>query len=324
MARSVFFNEYNIRMGKMYYLPLVSGLLQAYAQTSETVRANFKFKRPIFALDSFENVMAQYSERPDVAAFSVSMWNEQLNLRVAAEIKRRWPECLVVFGGSNVPHNPVDYMQRHPFVDVAVKAEGEEPFYDILHRSLDSSDFSDIPGISFRRKSDGEVVVCHGERPFSRDLESYPSPYLEGIYDDLMAMRGDRLDFQAIVETNRGCPFQCTFCYWGRGGLSRRYRYHGMDRVLAEIDWFGRNKIPYVFNADSNFGMHKRDPEIADFIIATKQKYGFPDKFRTCFGKNTDEKIFRLGRDFHRAGQYQDVDLHQSASPIQRREYPGI
>jgi hypothetical protein len=87
-----------------------------------------------------------------------------------------------------------------------------------------------------------------------------------------------------------------------------------MDRVLAEIDWFGRNKIPYVFNADSNFGMHKRDPEIAEFIIATKKKYGFPDKFRTCFGKNTDEKIFRLGRDFHRAGLEKGITLSRQTN----------
>lgn len=314
MALRVFFNEYNIRMGKMCYLPLVSGVLQAYAQTSEAIRTNFNFMRPIFALDSFDAVMAHYREAPDIAAFSVSMWNEQLNLRVAAEVKRRWPNSLIVLGGSNVPHNPTDYMTRYPFVDVAVKAEGEEPFRDILHRRLENREFEDIPGVSFRRRGDGEIIVCRAERPFSRDLEAYPSPYLEGIFDELLAMRSDSLDFQAIVETNRGCPFQCTFCYWGRGGLSRKYRYHGMDRVLAEIDWFGRNEIPYVFNADSNFGMHKRDPEIAEFIISTKKKYGFPDKFRTCFGKNTDEQIFRLGRDFHRAGLEKGITLSRQSN----------
>ncbi len=307
--KRVYFNEYNVRMGKMCYLPLVSGLLQCYAQTSDVVRANYQFMRPIFSIDSFDNVMAQYTEEPDVAAFSVAMWNEQLNLKVAAEVRRRWPNCLIVFGGANVPHHPTAYMERHPFIDVAVRAEGEETFLDILLYHLEGREFDDIPNVSYRRKSDGAIIEVAKERPFQRDLDSYPSPYLEGVFDNLLSLRSDTLDFQAIIETNRGCPFQCTFCYWGRGGLSRKYRYHDMDRVFAELDWAGRNKILYVFNADSNFGMHKRDPDIADFIVSVKEKYGYPDKFRTCFGKNTDETIFNIGLLFHSKGLEKGITL---------------
>jgi len=296
----VYFNEFNVSMGKMRYLPLVSGLLRAFAETSDVIRSNYRFMPFISFIDAPDSIMARYSEEPDVAAFSVSMWNEQLNLRIAAEVKARWPNCLVVFGGAQVPHDPTIYMTEHPFIDVACRAEGEEPFHDLLLRFLESRDFDGIPGITYRRSDDNKIVVVDKHREFSRDLDSYPSPYLEGLYDELLSERGDDVDFQAIIETNRGCPFQCTFCYWGRGGLSRKYRYHDMDRVLAEIDWCGRNGIRYVFNADSNFGMHKRDAEIADFIVETKRKYGFPEKFRTCFGKNTDENIFRIGSLFHR------------------------
>src|SRR3990167_9400177 len=46
--------------------------------------------------------------------------------------------------------------------------------------------------------------------------------------------------------------------------------------------------------------MNKRDGEIADFLVALKTRTGFPDKFRTCYGKNTDDKIFQIGSLFHR------------------------
>jgi len=72
--------------------------------------------------------------------------------------------------------------------------------------------------------------------------------------------------------------------------------------IWREIDWMADQKIRYVFNADSNFGMHRRDQEIADYLVATKQRTGFPHKFRTCYGKNTDEKIFAIGRLFHEHG----------------------
>lgn len=314
--RNVYFNEYNLRMGRMCYLPIVSGMLRAYAETSERVRTAYRFMPFIYHLDSLPNILAKYTAPPDVAAFSLSMWNEQLNLRVAEEVKRRWSECLIVVGGPQVPHEPAVYCAQHPFLDVAVRAEGEEPFRAILERRLAGDDFSGIPNVSWRDPATGEVHTNCGQWPFKKSLDDYPSPYLAGLYDDLMAAQDENLEFQAIIETNRGCPFPCTFCYWGRGGLTRRYRFHDQGRVFAEIEWAGRNRIRYLFNADSNFGMHERDTEIAQFIVETKQKFGYPEKFRTCYGKNTDEKIFRIGSLFHRHRLEKGITLaRQSNDP---------
>ncbi len=288
--RKVYFNEYNIRMGPLSYLPLVSGLLRAHAETSEVIRREYTFEPFIYVNDAPRTILARY-DNPGVAAFSSFMWNDRLNHTVACEVKSRWPGCLVVFGGPQVPHHPVRYMGEHPWIDVCVRAEGEGAFTDILERFTDSDDFSGIPGVTWRG---GEN---EGERPFSRDLDTLPSPYLEGLYDTLVEGPDS---FQAIIETNRGCPFHCTFCYWGRGGLSRKYKYFGLERVYRELEWCAEHKIKYIFNADSNFGMNKRDTEIADFLVDLKERTGFPDKFRTCYGKNTDDKIFAIGALFHK------------------------
>ncbi len=290
MPSKVYFNEYNIRMGPLSYLPLVSGLLRAHAETSEVVRREYTFEPFIYVNDAPRVILDRY-DNPGVAAFSSFMWNEQLNHMVAHEVKARWPDCLVVFGGPQVPHHPTQYIKEHPWIDVCVRAEGEEAFTDILERFIESTDFSGIPGVTWRG---GEN---EGERPFSRDLDTLPSPYLEGLYDTLVEGPDS---FQAIIETNRGCPFHCTFCYWGRGGLSRKYKYFGLERVYRELEWCAEHKIKYIFNADSNFGMNKRDAEIADFLVALKERTGFPDKFRTCYGKNTDDKIFAIGALFHK------------------------
>ena len=296
--KRVYFNEYNVSMGRATYVPFVSGILRVCAEARPELRRAYRFEPFIFAMDAPDSMLAHYDERADVACFSASMWNEQLSLHVARSLKRRWPDCLVVFGGAQVPHAPEAYFAEHPFIDVAVRAEGEEAFVGILERFRVSRDFRGIPNVAFRDPDGGGCVVNPETAAFDRDLDAYPSPYLEGRFDDLFKAHPD-VDFQAIIETNRGCPFLCTFCYWGKGGTSRRYRYHGLDRVRAEIDWCGRHGIRYVFNADSNFGMHKRDPEIAQALIDTKQRYGFPEKFRTCWGKNTDETIFRIAGMLH-------------------------
>lgn len=292
MERKVYFNEFNLLMGGSTYLPLVSGLLRAHAETSATVRDVYAFAPYLFHLGPLDEILDQYQE-PSVAAFSLSMWNEQLSLRVARTVKERFPDCLIVFGGAQVPHDARDYMVEHAFIDVAVRGEGEETFTEILERFANGETFEGIAGTTWR-SGDGDLKFNPKERPFNRDLDAYPSPYLNGLFDDLMATRRD-LTFQAIIETNRGCPFKCTFCYWGKGGLSRKYRYHSLERVKAEIEWMGQQGIRYVFNADSNFGMHRRDMEIAEYLVETKKRYGAPEKFRTCYGKNTDEKIYAIG-----------------------------
>jgi radical SAM superfamily enzyme YgiQ (UPF0313 family) len=295
--KRVYLNEYNILMEKTAYLPIAMGLLRAYAETSELICSEYEFMPFLYHLDVPSNILAQY-EDPKVAAFSVSMWNEQLNLHIAREIKSRYPECLIVFGGPQVPHYPAEYFAKYPFIDVTARGEGEEAFSEILIRNLESRDFSGLAGVSFRHPQTGECVRSTENRPQSRDLDIYPSPYLEGLYDQIVASRPD-ITFQAIVETNRGCPFPCAFCFWGQGGLSRKYRFHGMDRIKGELAWIAQNKIKYVFNADSNFGMHPRDREIAEILVETKKEFGFPEKFRTCFGKNTDDKIYEIAMLLH-------------------------
>ena len=309
--KQVVFNEYNIRMEKSAYLPIASGLLRAFAETNEDIKHNYQFMPFNYHMDSLTNIMARYEE-PSVAAFSLSMWNEQLNLVVAAEVKRRWPDCLIVFGGPQVPQHPSDYFREHPFVDVAVRAEGEEAFSKILLRNLESRDFRGLTGVSFRM---GDECVRNEENSHQpKDLDMYPSPYLEGLFDDIMATSG--MEMQAIIETNRGCPFPCSFCYWGQGGLSRKYRFHGVERVKKEIEWAAHNKIKYLFNADSNFGMHKRDEEITEILVTTKREHGFPEKFRTCFGKNADERIYEIAKKLQSADMEKGITLAlQSNTP---------
>jgi len=283
-------------MGNSTYLPLVSGILHAYANKSEVVRLNYDFMQYNFHIDDPQKILLKY-DNPSVAAFSVSMWNEQLSLKVAREVKARFPSCTIIFGGPQVPHDSFNYLTLHSFIDVTVKGEGEDSFREILEALVSGKALSSIAGVT-NRDGNGQIKVCEIEREAGKDLDDFPSPYLEGLYDQLIYDYPD-MNFQAIIETNRGCPFKCTFCYWGMGGLRRKYRFHSIERVRQEIEWMAQNKIVYVFNADSNFGMHRRDEEIARILIDTKKRYGFPEKFRTCYGKNTDERIFSIGSQLH-------------------------
>lgn len=301
----VYFNEYNVLMDNAVYLPIVSGHLQAFAQTRPTIQGNYAFMPFIFYRDTPDRIVSQY-QNPGVAAFSVSMWNANLSLRVAQKVKEKFPECLIVFGGHDVPNQAENYLRIHDFVDLAVRGEGEKTFAQILKNNLASRGFEDIPGITYRNKS-GKIVRNNEDQVLEKDLDVFPSPYLEGAFDEIIASHD--INFQAIVETNRGCPFKCSYCSWGQGGLSQKYRFFSLERVRQLSDWIGKHQIGYVFCADSNYGIFQRDIEIAQFFVNDKQKYGFPEKFRTCYSKNAENNVYEIGKLLHENGMEKSITL---------------
>jgi hypothetical protein len=136
-----------------------------------------------------------------------------------------------------------------------------------------------VPGLTFRL--DGAVVRTP-DRERLADLDVLPSPFLTGLFDTYLEAPLD----QVILETNRGCPYGCTFCDWGSATQSR-IRQFALDRVFGEIEWSARARAPVVSFADANFGIFARDVEIAERVTAVRAETSFPAGFGANFAKNT-------------------------------------
>jgi putative methyltransferase len=313
---NVYLHEFNVLMENTVYLPLVSGLLSSYARSISTIAQHYNIMPFIFTRKDIKEILPVY-QSPKIAAFSTSMWNEQLNLRLAAQIKRLYPDCLIVFGGPQVPSASDSYFAQNPFIDITVRGYGEAIFSKILETFIDTRDFSSIPNASWFDEKTKSVIhnECVAAYEVLPDISVIPSPYLSGEYDYLFNGRGD-IKYQSIIETNRGCPYSCTYCYWGKGETNKRIQFYDLKRVANEIVWCAEHKIEYLFNADANFGIAERDIEIAEILVETRRKYGFPNKFRTCYTKNAENRVVEIS-DMLRAGglekgitlSFQSVDL---------------
>lgn len=166
------------------------------------------------------------------------------------------------------------------------------------------------PSSSDVRLDGSEIINGEGESEFLKkisgieseikDLDDIPSPYLTGVFDNINGT-------QAIVETNRGCPFGCAYCFWGKG--NKKIKFHSIEYVKAEAEWMGINRIPYVFCADGNFGMFPRDVQIAEIYAKVKRRYGYPEKFRVCYGKNAEKSVFEAASILAAAGLSKSVTL---------------
>ena len=292
-------------------LPYQWGLLRAYAERNPVIVENYRFEPPFYHLTNAREVFEQIAD-PDVFAMSCYVWNFQINMKICKEIKTRYPKCFTIAGGPHIPDVPGDFFEKHPYVDVLVHGEGEMAFHDLLIQKLKRDpDFSSIAGISFKESSKTITNQRNPKASFSKYIsdEELPSPYLSGYFDDLVQQLSDNDEvIWALLETNRGCPYDCTFCEWGVAALAKIKQF-SIERIFQEIDFFSKSKIPAVYITDANFGILQRDMEIANKIISNKKTAGFPRSFSTNFAKNSNERIFNISKALANAEMIQRTTL---------------
>ena len=269
--------------GRRYaLLPYSVALLQAYAEKNSV--GGHTFRLPVYGRQPVEGAVAAL-EGCDLVGFSLYVWNERISLEIARRLKERSPRTTLVFGGPQVPDHAETWLRNNPFADLACHGEGELTFTALL----DGADPATLAGVS--RLDDG-VFVHTPKAPRLSDYSALPSPYLDGTFEPLFSAHPE-LSWIAMWETNRGCPFSCTFCDWGSATQSKVYRFE-LERLQAEIEWFARNEVEIVYCADGNFGILARDVEIAEAIAASKQSTGYPAYFYVNSTKNATERLYTI------------------------------
>ena len=287
MKKNIYFVQVSAVYGesvKTAYLPYASGCLAAYAWSDGTIADNYNLGRFIFIRENIDCAIESL-DNPYLVGFSSYIWNMEYNREFARRLKQRYPECIVLFGGHNVDPCGKD-LDEMPWCDIIMHGEGERPFKELLLALAEGRSLSDVSNISYREN--GKTVTTEKTAPC--DIEDYPSPYLAGCFDSIIEESG--ISPSIIWETNRGCPNRCAFCDWG--ALKAKVRHFPMVRIRAELDWMVKNKVEYVYCADANFGLFPRDTEIADLIIEYREKYGYPQVFKTNYTKNRDEVVFEI------------------------------
>ncbi len=306
MKKNVYLAQINVAYSdRLAYLPYAAGCIAAYTWADSRVCEKFSLGEILFLRETVEDAMKRIKE-PYLVGFSCYVWNMEYNFALAKRIKDEYPECIIVFGGHNIPFD-TSVLEKHSFIDVLIHGEGERTFKELLLAS-DCSDIGAIKDISYRN----EKGIFTTERTDGcLSLDELPSPYTTGVFEG-MFREYPLIDFQATLETNRGCPYKCAFCDWC---FTEKIRYFPMEKIKAEIEWMGEHKISYCYCADSNFGISERDLDVAQYVVDCNKKCGFPRIFKPCYAKNSDETVFAIGKLLNNNGVDKGVTLaYQSMS----------
>jgi putative methyltransferase len=277
------------------YLPYSVGCIWAYADTQKEITDNYQLK-DIFFLTKDPIDVINDMDNPYVFGISCYVWNWNYNLEVIRLLKQKYPQCYVIAGGPHIPNDDPYFFRKYPNIDATIHQEGELAFTDLLKCQIGLMSIDDTHGISYPSESN-DVIRMSGSNRIP-DLSVLPSPYLSGLFDGMMAMYKDDPDIiiNGIIETNRGCPYRCTFCDWG-GITYNKLKKINLERVFAEIDWFSENEFDLVLGVDANFGiLYDRDMEIAEYLVKKRNENGYPNYFDTSWAKNNSTKTLSIAK----------------------------
>jgi anaerobic magnesium-protoporphyrin IX monomethyl ester cyclase len=145
-------------------------------------------------------------------------------LEFARYVRMQNPSCPLVWGGVHPTLLP-EQTTKNDFVDIVVRGEGELIIKDLANALTLNRPIENVAGITYetngviKSNSDGKII----------DLDAIPItlPYELLQMDRYPSFKSGRFH----IQTSRGCPHRCGFCY---NSIFNKNRWRGKSakRVL--------------------------------------------------------------------------------------------
>lgn len=262
------------------YLPLQWGLFKTYMEVNYEHKLDVEWLDPVYMIE-------QEVVECDLLLLSCYVWNFEKNLEHARRAKELNPNCIVVAGGPEVPYRRQDVFELYPNIDIIALNEGERLVSEIVYR-LQKNLSLYIPGLLTKDTLDKPIRFAD-----KLDLSQCISPYIH-CYDDMKRFvdlaHENKKRVIVSLETNRGCPYACSFCDWG-SDTNSKIRAWPEDMMLDALDHIIDLQPNLVFINDSNYGSFERDYKYITKLAEGKQRTGSPQIVTFQSAKNNKKYV---------------------------------
>ena len=246
------------------YYSLPVRLLALLANTTENIKRRYDVRFVEYETEKDWKDLQDYINQinPAILAFSMNIWNRDICIDLAGNIKAEEPKTTVLVGGQETTGSVVDYLEMVPAFDYIIDGEGELPFLEFLENwdpeTKKLGDPGKVSGLWHRKA--GKAVKT-GPANTVRSLDEIPSPILAG----LVPMHSKR-KLGVMLEGSRCCPFRCSFCF--EGGKRGTVRSASVDRITKEIDYAAGQGAHYFHIMDPILCSHdnERLKSLTDYI----------------------------------------------------------
>lgn len=205
-----------------------------------------------------EDILADiYKRKPDAVGFSCYIWNWNMVRDIMTELFKLCPDIPVWLGGPEVTFDAADILKKYPQLTGVMVGEGEETFAEVLdyyvtantgkqktattslmentgeQKGTTKKQLSDIPGL----------VLQTGSTVPREPLSMERLPFLYDNLDDFK----NRIIY---YESQRGCPFRCSYCL---SSIDKTVRLRDISVVKRELQFFLDNQVEQVKFVDRTF-----------------------------------------------------------------------
>lgn len=181
----------------------------------------------------------------DIVGISLSTFQTKRTKLLTEVIKKTYPNVTIVAGGPHPSALRQKLLVDFPNIDIGVVGEGEKPMLEIAG----GKPLKSINGITYHN---GMGINMNVRNSLIKDLDNLPIPDLSMV--DIRKYTGayplGKLPSMFIMAS-RGCPFHCTFC--SKSIYGNTVRYHSVEYVLEQLDYYKSLGIREVFFQDDTF-----------------------------------------------------------------------
>lgn len=149
---------------------------------------------------------------------------------LAALIKERQPDVVVVLGGHGASFVPREILDNNPAVDAVIRGEGETGLLALI-RAPGRDAWDSVPNLNYRV---GGEVRANPPGPILRHYDEAPLPHR--FARDIMQTEPVLAQAPLMMLSSKGCFDRCAFCTvtaFYAGGWKGRSPAH----VVDELEW---------------------------------------------------------------------------------------
>ena len=201
-----------------------------------------------------------YRRKPDVIGFSCYIWNIGMVEKLMGELHKLMPALPVFLGGPEVTYDADKLLEKYPYVTGIFIGEGEATFAEVVKYYVTKEQVEARCANLGEQSAAGEKANVSEEK--HKSLEDIPGLMLRSgmtlaraplnltevpfLYDD-MAPFQNRIIY---YETQRGCPFRCSYCL---SSIDKTVRFRDINVVKKELAFFLEKKVEQVKFVDRTF-----------------------------------------------------------------------
>jgi radical SAM superfamily enzyme YgiQ (UPF0313 family) len=163
----------------------------------------------------------------DILALSIMTCNLIFALEICRRIKEK--DLFTILGGPGVSYCAKKIITSFPYVNAIIRGESDKAFPEFIDALVNNREINKIDGLVYRK--DNEIIDYGWPEPVD-DLDRLPFPLYELCRD--IEKSNLNLRKTVMVESGRGCPFNCTFCSTSNF-FKKKYRYKSIERLIEEI-----------------------------------------------------------------------------------------